>query len=244
MPPDEEPLSYSGAVAVGAPGRELPAPVLAGICAYCAAHRVISESYLYVMALLSDGAAPKGPQLVIGLRLSEKLSPPEERRLCDGLSPAAPPPGSGYEGLLVSVLDTDEDVESVRKHVVPLYRRGDPPNAWILQRMLFLPRTEQTELRTEPGLHEVSGTVGFLVIPHAGVRSLPAFTSEAELTRWRPEGGEWIALPARRLLEASLRIQADRIVVDNKSPHAFAIDRGHAQALLELANTLPPDPLA
>jgi hypothetical protein len=44
-------------------------------------------------------------------------------------------------------------------------------------------------------------------------------------------------------LEAFLRIQADRIVVDNKSQHAFAIDRGQAQALLELAATLPPDTL-
>jgi hypothetical protein len=243
VPPDEDPLSYSGPVATGAPGRDLPAPVLEGIRGYSAAHRVIVESYLYVMALLSDGA-PKGLQLVIGLRLSEKLSPQEERRLCDGLSPAAPPPGSGYEGLLVSVLRTDDDVESVRKHVAPLYRRGDPPNAWILQRMLFLPRTEQSELPREPGLHEVSGSVGFLVIPHAGVRSLPAFTSEAELMRWRPEGGEWIALPARGLLEALLRDQADRIVVDNKSQHAFAIDRGHAQALLELAATLPRETLA
>ncbi|MGA2008311.1 MAG: SseB family protein [Solirubrobacteraceae bacterium] len=203
---------------------------------------MIDESYLYAMALLSEGV-PEGPQLAIGLRLSEKLSPQDERELCDGLSPAAPPPGSGCEGLLVTVLRNDEDLENIRKHVAPLYRRGDPPHAWILQRMLFLPRTEQSELPREPGLHQVSGSVGLLVIPHAGVCSLPAFTSEAEFTRWRPEGGEWIAPPARGLLEAFLRIQADRIVVDNKSQHAFAIDRGQAQALLELAATLPPDTL-
>jgi hypothetical protein len=241
--PDEQPFNYSGPVLIGAPGREIPAPVLEGICEYCAARPVIDELYLYVMGLLSEDVA-KGPELAIGLRLTDELLPQDERELCEGLSPAEPPPNSGYEGLLVSVLPDDEAVEEVRQHVAPLYRRGDPPHAWILQRRLFLPRTEQTERPSEPGLHHVSGSVGFAVITHAGFRSLPAFTSEAEFVRWRPQGGEWFAPAARGLLEAFLRIQADRILIDNKSRHAFAIDRGQAQALLELAATLPSDSLA
>jgi hypothetical protein len=228
--PDAQPINYTGPIVIGAPGREIPTPVLQGICAYCMAHPVIEELYLYVMALLSQGAS-KGPQLAIGLRLTEKLSPHDERALCDGLSPAAPPPDSGYEGLLVSVLD-DDKVQSVREHVAALYRRGDPPNAWILQRMLLVPRTEGTDLAWEAGSDRATGIVEYPVYTHAGFRSLPVFTSDADYARWRPQGGEWIAVQARSVLEAFVEMPADRLVVDNQSPQAFAINRDEAAALL------------
>lgn len=235
MAPDERPINYSGHALIAAPGREIPPKVLEGICAYCTDRPVITELYLYAMALLSDEAR-EGPRLTIGLRLAERLTDQDEQTLCEGLAPAAPPPESGYGGLLVTVLRDDADVEIVRRHVLPLYRRGDPPHAWLLQRTLLLPRTEETELfPTGSGQHSASGTIGLPVISQDGVRSLPAFTTEAEFTRWRPGGEEWIGLPATTLLAAFLETPADRIVVDNMSPHAFAVDRGAAQRLLAIA---------
>jgi hypothetical protein len=242
MEPDAQPINYSGWIVVGAPGLEIPARVLVGICEYCVARPAIEELYLYVMALLNEGA-PEGPQLAIGLRLATELSPRDERALCDGLSTAAPPPNSGYSGLLVAVLHTEDQLRTVREHVAPLYRRGDPPTAWILQRKLVLPRSEGTDLAREPDSDRATGVVEFPVYTHGGFRSLPVFTSEAEFVNWQPQGGDWIALEARAVLEAFVdAMPADRIIVDNRSARAFAIDRDEARALLALdATTSTPD---
>ena len=61
---------------------------------------------------------------------------------------------------------------------------------------------------------------------------LPAFTSEAELLRWHPEGGQWVALEGRVVLELLVQNDWDRMVVDTASPNAFSITRAEAATLL------------
>ena len=71
-----------------------------------------------------------------------------------------------------------------------------------------------------------------LVTDYDGLAVLPAFTSEAALLRWKPEGGPYLGLEGRFVIEVLARSDWDRLVVDTESPNAFAITRAQALTLL------------
>ena len=72
-----------------------------------------------------------------------------------------------------------------------------------------------------------------LVTDDEGRAVLPAFTSEAALLRWKPEGGRFIGLQGRVVIELLSRSEWDRIVVDTNSRNAFAVTRAQAIELLD-----------
>jgi hypothetical protein len=71
-----------------------------------------------------------------------------------------------------------------------------------------------------------------LVTGDDGLAVLPAFTSEAALLRWRPEGSRFLGLQGRVVIEMLSRSDWDRIVVDTNSRNAFLITRTDAVELL------------
>ncbi len=119
---------------------------------------------------------------------------------------------------------------------------GDPPSAWILAHVLYVPRTEATTI-PEGGQPwaSASGFIGLPVTDDGGVRSLCVFTSEAEFGRSRPADPRCIGLEAVALMKAFLDTPADRIVVNGASPDAFAIDRREAKLLIKIVARTPGD---
>jgi type III secretion system (T3SS) SseB-like protein len=87
----------------------------------------------------------------------------------------------------------------------------------------------------------VSAADGSLQLPTLpdddGLLVLPAFTNEAALGRWIPDGTPFVALEGRALLEILVDGPWDRMVVDGADSSAFAITPHQAGALLGVAPT-------
>lgn len=69
------------------------------------------------------------------------------------------------------------------------------------------------------------------VTDYEGRPALPAFTSEAMLLRWRPEGSPYIELPTAVAAQLLLQGAWERIVVDPDTNDAYEITRSEAAAL-------------
>jgi hypothetical protein len=65
-----------------------------------------------------------------------------------------------------------------------------------------------------------------------GLAVLPAFTSEAALMRWKPEGSRYLGLQGRVVIELLANGDWNRMVVDTDSPDVFAVTREEAVELL------------
>jgi hypothetical protein len=69
------------------------------------------------------------------------------------------------------------------------------------------------------------------VTDYEGRSALPAFTSEATLLRWRPEGSPYVEVPAAGAAQLLLQGKWERIVVDPDTDDAYEITRSEAVAL-------------
>jgi hypothetical protein len=69
------------------------------------------------------------------------------------------------------------------------------------------------------------------VTDYEGRPALPAFTSEATLLEWQPEGSPYVALPVEVVMQLLLEGDWERIVVDTGSDDGYEITRDEAAAL-------------
>jgi hypothetical protein len=113
------------------------------------------------------------------------------------------------------------------------FRSHEPTPEEILEGELLV---LTPHLEGEPGVFEVLGEAREIsvvaVVDDEGLQVLPAFTSEATLARWRPEGSPYVALPAEVLVQVLANSEWDRMVVDGQEKHAFAITRSAARRLV------------
>jgi hypothetical protein len=106
----------------------------------------------------------------------------------------------------------------------------------MLDQMLLVLTPCDAAMPDTGSVRQWSGPLKMVTVKdHDGIPVLPAFTSETELLRWRPEGSGYVSVFVADLLATFVRTDLARIVVDNSSERAFAIDRGDAQALLVAA---------
>ena len=89
------------------------------------------------------------------------------------------------------------------------------------------------DMPTRLGQVEQPSTIDVvLVTDQEGHVVLPAFTSEATLLRWRPEGSHYAQVGGNVLLSLLAHSDWSRIVVDPGSSEAFEVSRGEAIATL------------
>jgi hypothetical protein len=80
---------------------------------------------------------------------------------------------------------------------------------------------------------EEAEEVAFVIVEDPeGRMVLPAFTSERELARWKPQGGPYIALEGRVLIEFLAASEWDRIVIDGAGAEPIGMTREAARELL------------
>jgi SseB protein N-terminal domain len=113
----------------------------------------------------------------------------------------------------------------------------------FLTQLLVVPVAPGFPVSGSSGRWVLGALVLHAVADGQGRMSVTAFTSDDELLRWRPElkGSQCFGVVGATLLEAFLKTDYDRIVVDRASPAAFAIDRYDAQALLDATPTVADD---
>jgi SseB protein N-terminal domain/SseB protein C-terminal domain len=91
----------------------------------------------------------------------------------------------------------------------------------------------------EPGVETLDedAEIPFIIVTDEyGLDVLPAFTSEQELDRWRPQGSPYVGLNGKDLVEILARSDLDRMIVDGAGRHPLALTRSAAQ---ELVGVLP-----
>lgn len=119
-------------------------------------------------------------------------------------------------------------------------RRSAGVPADLLERELLLlaPDSDEEAVGTQTLTEDRTFSV-VSVTDCEGRKVLPAFTTEAALLRWRPEGSRYIGSPGKTVVEILARGDWDRMVVDTGSPTAFAMTPVEAAELLRSARSYP-----
>ena len=112
-------------------------------------------------------------------------------------------------------------------------RKGAEPDK-ILRRELLVPIPDTG--RIEIGRRRTLGVdeeLAFVVVEDDEGRTvLPAFTSERELARWRPEGSPYIALEGQVVIEMLAVSEWDRVVIDGAGASPIGMTRSAARELV------------
>lgn len=113
-----------------------------------------------------------------------------------------------------------------------LWRKGGNPDDLLRCELLVpIPDTGRVEIGSR--MLDEREELSFVVVEDDEGRTvLPAFTSELELTRWKPEGSPYIALVGRVLVEILAASDWDRIVVDGAGASPVAMTRSAARELV------------
>lgn len=112
-----------------------------------------------------------------------------------------------------------------------LSRRRDPDD--LLRTELLVPIPDTGALEVGRRVLEEAEDVTFVIVEDPeGRLVLPAFTSERELQRWKPQGGPYIGLEGRVLIEFLAASECDRIVIDGAGAEPIGMTREAARELV------------